>query len=158
MLTYWLGRMIRMCVPRGRINRSFSGALPTTLSHTHAHTCTHIHINATQTSFALESVKDTLTTVDAMKGAHKALKTEVKKVKIDDIEVRLLFVCVFCVCLCVCVCLGWVMRDVGGQLIMYQASTWVIVSLPSSQLTSTQERKETPPFPLSSLFPIPHLL
>lgn len=40
-----------------------------------------------QTSFALDSVKDTLTTVDAMKGAHKALKTEVKKVKIDDIEV-----------------------------------------------------------------------
>lgn len=33
-------------------------------------------------------MKDTLTTVDAMKGAHKALKTEVKKVKIDEIEVR----------------------------------------------------------------------
>lgn len=33
-------------------------------------------------------MKDTLTTVDAMKGAHKALKAEVKKVKIDQIEVR----------------------------------------------------------------------
>ena len=32
--------------------------------------------------------QDTITTVDAMKGAHKALKAEVKKVKIDDIEVR----------------------------------------------------------------------
>jgi len=69
--------------------------------------------NVDQTNFALESVKvrlrhysasrhhqpsyipfslltpqDTITTVDAMKGAHKALKTEVKKVKIDDIEVQ----------------------------------------------------------------------
>ncbi|TFJ82334.1 hypothetical protein NSK_006344 [Nannochloropsis salina CCMP1776] len=42
--------------------------------------------NVDQTNFALDSVKDTITTVDAMKGAHKALKVEAKKVKIDDIE------------------------------------------------------------------------
>ena len=32
-----------------------------------------------QTNFAIDSVKDTLTTVDAMKAASKTLKTEFKK-------------------------------------------------------------------------------
>jgi len=42
--------------------------------------------NVEQTSFAIDSVKDTLTTVEAMKGASKTLKSEVKKVNIDNIE------------------------------------------------------------------------
>ena len=42
--------------------------------------------NVEQTSFAIDSVKDTLTTVDAMKAASKTLKTEFKKVNIDNIE------------------------------------------------------------------------
>ena len=42
--------------------------------------------NVEQTSFAIDSVKDTLTTVDAMKAASKTLKTEFKKVDIDQIE------------------------------------------------------------------------
>lgn len=40
-----------------------------------------------QTNFAMESVKDTMTTVDAMKAAHKSLKSEVKKINIDKVEV-----------------------------------------------------------------------
>lgn len=35
----------------------------------------------------MESVKDTMSTVDAMKAAHKSLKTEVKKINIDSVEV-----------------------------------------------------------------------
>lgn len=41
-----------------------------------------------QTNFALDTVKDTLSTVAAMKGAHQAMKVEHKKIKIDDIDVR----------------------------------------------------------------------
>jgi hypothetical protein len=36
----------------------------------------------------MDSIKDTATTVDAMKAAHKSLKAEVKKINIDQIEVR----------------------------------------------------------------------
>lgn len=42
--------------------------------------------NIEQTNFAIDSVKDTITTVDAMKAASKTLKTEFKKVNIDNIE------------------------------------------------------------------------
>lgn len=51
--------------------------------------------------------------MDAMKGAHKALKTEVKKVKIDEIEVDLDVYVVY-------VCMGWVER---GSLVPSQAVT-----------------------------------
>ena len=39
-----------------------------------------------QTNFAIDSVKDTLTTVQAMKTASKTLKKEVKKVDLSQIE------------------------------------------------------------------------
>lgn len=42
--------------------------------------------NIEQTNFTIDSVKDTITTVDAMKAASKTLKTEFKKVDIDKIE------------------------------------------------------------------------
>lgn len=42
--------------------------------------------NLEQTNFAIDSVKDTITTVDAMKAASKTLKTEFKKVDIDKID------------------------------------------------------------------------
>lgn len=42
--------------------------------------------NIEQTNFAIDSVKDTITTVDAMKAASKTLKTEFKKVNIDKID------------------------------------------------------------------------
>ena len=42
--------------------------------------------NVEQTSFAIESVKDTLETVQAMKTASKTLKKEVKKVDLSQIE------------------------------------------------------------------------
>jgi len=41
-----------------------------------------------QTTFAMENVKDTMATVDAMKSAHKSLKADVKKINIDKVEVR----------------------------------------------------------------------
>jgi charged multivesicular body protein 5 len=44
--------------------------------------------NVEQTSFAIDSVKDTQTTIAAMKAASVTLKSEAKKIKIDDIEVR----------------------------------------------------------------------
>ena len=42
--------------------------------------------NVEQTNFAIDSVKDTLTTVQAMKTASKTLKKEVKKVDLSQIE------------------------------------------------------------------------
>ena len=42
--------------------------------------------NIDQTKFATESVKDTITTVAAMKTASKQLKTDMKAVKINEIE------------------------------------------------------------------------
>ena len=42
--------------------------------------------NIEQTNFTIDSVKDTITTVDAMKAASKTLKHEFKKVDIDKIE------------------------------------------------------------------------
>ena len=42
--------------------------------------------NVEQTSFAIDSVKDTLETVQAMKTASKTLKKEVKKVDLSQIE------------------------------------------------------------------------
>ncbi|CAN0014268.1 unnamed protein product [Discosporangium mesarthrocarpum] len=42
--------------------------------------------NIEQTSFAIDSVKDTQTTVAAMKSAGKTLKTEVKKMDLNEIE------------------------------------------------------------------------
>jgi len=39
-----------------------------------------------QTNFAMESTKDTLSTVAAMKHANKSMKKEMKKINIDDIE------------------------------------------------------------------------
>jgi len=42
--------------------------------------------NIEQTNFTIDSVKDTITTVDAMKAASKTLKTEFKKVNIDKID------------------------------------------------------------------------
>jgi len=42
--------------------------------------------NIDQTQFAQQNVKDTITTVAAMKDASKSLKVEMKKVKVDEIE------------------------------------------------------------------------
>jgi len=42
--------------------------------------------NIDQTQFAQQNVKDTITTVAAMKDASKGLKVEMKKVKVDEIE------------------------------------------------------------------------
>lgn len=42
--------------------------------------------NVEQTQFAIESVKDTQTTVTAMKAAGKMLKKEHKKLNINEIE------------------------------------------------------------------------
>ena len=42
--------------------------------------------NVEQTAFAIDSVKDTQTTVAAMKSATKTLKAENKKININDIE------------------------------------------------------------------------
>ncbi len=42
--------------------------------------------NVEQTAFAIESVKDTQTTVFAMKAAAKTLKAEQKKINISEIE------------------------------------------------------------------------
>lgn len=42
--------------------------------------------NVDQTRFAIQNVKDTVTTVAAMKDASKTLKTSMKEIKIDDIE------------------------------------------------------------------------
>ncbi|CAM9548266.1 unnamed protein product [Choristocarpus tenellus] len=42
--------------------------------------------NIEQTSFAIDSIKDTATTVSAMKAAGKSLKTEVKKMDLNEIE------------------------------------------------------------------------
>jgi charged multivesicular body protein 5 len=42
--------------------------------------------NVEQTSFAIDSVKDTQTTVFAMKAAAKTLKAEQKKIKLSEIE------------------------------------------------------------------------
>ena len=42
--------------------------------------------NIEQTNFTIDSVKDTLTTVDAMKTASKTMKSEIKKVNIDHID------------------------------------------------------------------------
>jgi len=42
--------------------------------------------NVDQTRFAQQNVKDTITTVAAMKGAQKELKTSMKQVKLDEIE------------------------------------------------------------------------
>ena len=39
-----------------------------------------------QTRFAIQNVKDTVTTVAAMKSASKELKVSMKEIKIDDIE------------------------------------------------------------------------
>lgn len=42
--------------------------------------------NVDQTRFAIQNVKDTVTTVGAMKAASKELKVSMKQIKIDDIE------------------------------------------------------------------------
>jgi len=42
--------------------------------------------NMDQTTFAIETAKDTMNTVEAMKGAHKAMKKEYKNINIDKIE------------------------------------------------------------------------
>jgi charged multivesicular body protein 5 len=42
--------------------------------------------NVEQTAFAIDTVKDTQTTVAAMKAAAKVLKVEQKKIKISDVE------------------------------------------------------------------------
>ncbi|CAM9838031.1 unnamed protein product, partial [Ascophyllum nodosum] len=42
--------------------------------------------NIEQTSFAIESVKDTSTTVAAMKDASKTLRADIKKIDIDKVE------------------------------------------------------------------------
>ena len=42
--------------------------------------------NVDQTRFAIQNVKDTVTTVAAMKSASKELKVAMKDIKIDDIE------------------------------------------------------------------------
>lgn len=44
--------------------------------------------NLEQTNFAIQTVKDTKTTVDAMKMGVKEFKKEYKKVNIDKIEVQ----------------------------------------------------------------------
>jgi len=43
--------------------------------------------NMEQTSFATENLRNTVTTVNAMKQANKQLKKQYKKVNIDKIEV-----------------------------------------------------------------------
>jgi len=45
--------------------------------------------NMEQTSFATENLKNTMTTVSAMKQANKQLKKQYKKVNIDKIEVSI---------------------------------------------------------------------
>lgn len=45
--------------------------------------------NMEQTSFATENLKNTVTTVNAMKQANKQLKKQYKKVNIDKIEVSI---------------------------------------------------------------------
>jgi charged multivesicular body protein 5 len=42
--------------------------------------------NIEQTDFAIETVKSTQTTIAAMKDATKTLKTENKKINLNDIE------------------------------------------------------------------------
>lgn len=42
--------------------------------------------NVEQTAFAIESIKDTQTTVSAMKAASKTLKAEQKKINLSEIE------------------------------------------------------------------------
>lgn len=42
--------------------------------------------NVDQTRFAIQNVKDTVTTVGAMKAASKELAVGMKQIKIDDIE------------------------------------------------------------------------
>jgi len=42
--------------------------------------------NMEQTNFGIQSVKDSLTTVNAMKSANVSLKQELKKIDIDDVE------------------------------------------------------------------------
>lgn len=42
--------------------------------------------NVDQTSFAIDTVKDTQSTVSAMKAAAKTLKKEQKKININEIE------------------------------------------------------------------------
>lgn len=42
--------------------------------------------NIDQTNFAISSIKDTQTTVSAMKAAAKTLKVEQKKINLNDIE------------------------------------------------------------------------
>ena len=48
--------------------------------------------NMEQTSFATENLKNTVTTVNAMKQANKQLKKQYKKVNIDKIEVSAIFI------------------------------------------------------------------
>jgi len=42
--------------------------------------------NIDQTSFATQNVKETITTVAAMKSASKSLKKDLKQIKVDDVE------------------------------------------------------------------------
>ncbi|CAM9801105.1 unnamed protein product [Phaeothamnion confervicola] len=44
--------------------------------------------NVEQTSFAIDSIKDTQTTVAAMKAANKQLKMETKKINISEVRQR----------------------------------------------------------------------
>lgn len=43
-------------------------------------------ISVEQTSFAIETVRDTQTTINAMQGAAKLLKQEHKKINLDEVE------------------------------------------------------------------------
>ena len=43
-----------------------------------------------QTNYATQTLKDTKSTVDAMKTGVKSMKKEFKKINIDEIEVRCL--------------------------------------------------------------------
>ncbi len=47
--------------------------------------------NMEQTNFATESVKDTVTTVSAMKAATKEMKSTLRQLDIDKIEVTVKF-------------------------------------------------------------------
>lgn len=48
--------------------------------------------NLEQTNFATQSLKDTVTTVETMKYAAKAMKTQYKQINIDKIEVFFVFI------------------------------------------------------------------
>lgn len=65
--------------------RETTAEIPTVSQMSHWNILTLI-LSVEQTSFAIDSVKDTQTTVQAMQAASKQLKVEHKKINISEIE------------------------------------------------------------------------